>query len=51
LIDLQIFCAAQAAVVFYTVHLGFGKTGSLIDSSFIEPIEKVGGIILGHVDF
>ena len=41
------FCIVQASVVFYELHIGFGKTGDLIDTSEIEPMEKVGSINLG----
>jgi hypothetical protein len=37
-----VFCIAQASVVFYELHIGFGKTGDLLDMSEIEPMEKVG---------
>jgi hypothetical protein len=39
-----VFCIVQASVVFYELHIGFGKTGDLIDMSEIEPMEKVGSI-------
>ena len=38
------FCFAQASVVFYELHIGFGRTGVLLDITDIEPMEKVGSI-------
>jgi len=38
------FCFVQASVVFYELHIGFGKTGDLISMSEIEPMEKVGSM-------
>jgi hypothetical protein len=39
---LQFFSFVQASIVFYEIHIGFGKSADLVDPMEIEPMQKAG---------